>query len=194
MKKQNSKLPESKEKSSDQPAEIRLSFEREGLVLNVGDQAFLMPIEEYQKLMDRAAVLARIREMTRVVIGKNEIEKEALIMRLLRKGLDMSRIAKALDMPEAEVRALHGRLVNSPGEMAAAEHAANLGEAQSEDYCKCWVIDNRDGTRVAKITFIDFRALRSLYRQGKDPVKVWNLDPVDFMRWEGVNTAWLSLL
>jgi len=186
------------------PKEIKVSYAAGRMIFEVGGQEFYLTEETAGKIFGRSVELERIRGQGDDASELRTLENYVRVQRLLRKGLGMDKVAKALGVPEDRVRAFYGKERAKPHVESWGPNELEIERQRQSDLEMDFVkeIPRPQALSDQELPapgekFVDLLQLRNLQRQGKSDERIaddLHLDKKEFSKFMDLNRRYLDLL
>ena len=197
-----------KRKSKDQAEaqEITVRHEKGKMIFAIGGQEFYMTEAVAGSIFGRSVGIQfeRLRGQGDDVGELRTLENYVRVQRLLRKGLGMDKVAKALGVPEDRVRAFYGKERAKPHVESWGPNELEIERQRQSDLEMDFVkeIPRPQALSDQELPapgekFVDLLQLRNLQRQGKSDERIaddLHLDKKEFSKFMDLNRRYLDLL
>ncbi|MGB7296812.1 MAG: hypothetical protein WBC70_14600 [Candidatus Aminicenantales bacterium] len=189
-----------------EPKEVKIYYEKGKMIFSIGDREYFLTEETAGKIFGRSVGLEfeRTRDQDDTFGGLRTLENYVRIRRLLTKGLGMDKVAKALGVPEAQVRQFYSAEVARPHletwDANMIENERGRQAAEEMDFCReiprPQALNEQEAPEPGE-RFVDLRDIRNLRLQGKSDERIagaLGLDKKEFGKFLDLNRRYLDLL
>lgn len=195
-----------KSKGQEEPQEITVRYAAGRMIFEVGDREFFLTESAAGSIFGRSVgvELERIRGQGDDASELRSLQNFVKVQRLMRKGLDLPKIAVVLGVPEVQVRQFYSKEVSRPHVESWGPNELEIERkrqaAEEMDFCReapreRTLSDQEPPTPGER--FVDLLQIRNLRRQGMNDDRMaehLKLDKGEFSRFMEKNKKYLDLL